>query len=198
LVIDLRNNFGGDAASGNKLLSFFVEEKHYFNIEKKKGKIFKYSTAGSRFGGVLNLFLGHFAASRRMTFNRRKTKSHLKPNTRNKFEGRVFVLTNGFTASTASNSASLFKYKTKATLIGEETGGGENNLNAYYTAVVKLPYSKIKIKIPQYSIDLNLMKNTGSGVKPNIEMDYTIKDIRIKKDLEMEKVINLVKQKNKT
>jgi hypothetical protein len=195
LVIDLRNNTGGDAASGYSLLSFFVQENHPIIIKKHKGKIFKYAIPSSKVGSIFNFFVGNLFASRIPTFKARVSKAKVRKNRKHNFEGSLFVITNGFTLSTASNVASLFKYKTNAALIGTETGGGENNLNAYFFPKIKLLYSKIEIQIPQYKIDLRLTKNKGSGVIPNVPISYFVQDILSKKDLEIKKIIEMISAK---
>jgi C-terminal processing protease CtpA/Prc len=179
------------------LLSFFVNENHYITVNKNKGEIFKYAIASSKMNSILNFLGGNLFASRHPTSNARESISRLKSSKKYCFKGNIFVVTNGFTVSTASNTAALFQYKTTATIIGVETGGGENNLNAYFFVTVKLPYSKIKIQIPQYRIDLNLTENKGSGVIPNVTINYRIKDIISKRDLEMEQIIQMVSEKQK-
>lgn len=195
LAIDLRNNTGGDAASGYALLSFFVQENHSITIKKQKGKIFRYAILSSKIGSIFNFLVGNLFASRIPTFKAGVSKAKVRKNKKIYFDGNLFVITNGFTVSTASNVASLFKYKTKAILIGTETGGGENNLNAYFFPKIKLPYSKLKIQIPQYKIDLKLKKNSGSGVVPNIPMTYSLQDILSNKDIEINKITELVSTK---
>lgn len=195
LVIDLRNNTGGDAASGYSLLSFFVQENHSIIIKKQKGKIFKYAIPSSKLGSIFNFLAGNLFASRYPTFKARVSKARVRKSKKHNFEGHLFVITNGFTLSTASNVTSLFKHKTNAIIIGTETGGGENNLNAYFFPKIKLPYSKIKIQIPQYKIDLKTTKSKGSGVIPNIPITYSVQDILSKEDLEIKKIIEMVSSK---
>jgi hypothetical protein len=195
LVIDLRNNTGGDAASGYSLLSFFVQENHYVSIKKHKGKIFKYAVPVSKVNSIANFMVGNLFSSRNFTCQARASKAKVKKSSNYTYEGDVFVVINGFTLSTASNVASLFKYKTKATIVGIESGGGENNLNAYFFPIIKLPYSKMKIQIPQYKIDLRLVKNTGSGVIPDVKVIYSLQDVIAKKDIELKKIIEMVSVK---
>lgn len=169
LIIDLRNNTGGDALSGYRLVSHFINATHKVIIKHHKGEMFKYATFKSKIGLTLNPLLGNLFSGRIPQFKDRKSYVKIKPRERI-YKGRVMVLTNGLTLSTASNVASLFKYKTNAILIGEETGGGENLLNAYVFQKIKLPNSKIKIQIPQYRVNLGLVNNTGSGVIPDKEI----------------------------
>lgn len=195
LVIDLRNNTGGDAASGYSLLSFFTQENHSVVIKKHKGKIFKYAAPSSKVAAVVNFFFGHLFASRIPTFKARESIVKVKKSKNYCFKGDVFIIANGFTLSTASNVTSLFKNKTNAIIVGQETGGSENNLNAYFFPIIKLPYSKIKIQIPQHKINLNLVENKGSGIIPHIPITYSIDDRISTDDLEIRKIIKMVSAK---
>ncbi len=174
LVIDLRDNTGGDAMSGYRLVSRFIKEKHRVDIQYHGGGIFKYAILGSKLKLVLNFFLGNLFSGRVPTFRENKSFINVKPKTRI-YNGKLYVLVNGLTLSTASNVAAFFKYKTDAVLLGEETGGGENSLNAYLFPKIRLPNSKITIQIPQYRINLGLSKKLGSGVVPDIRIDHKIK-----------------------
>ncbi len=173
LIIDLRYNTGGNAMAGYQLVSRFVNEKHRVNIQYHGGGIFKYAIFGSKVKLVLNSIVGPLFSERTPTYREGKSYINIKPQKRI-YTGKVYVLVNGLTLSTASNVASFFKYKTNATLLGEETGGGENNLNAYFFPKIRLPNSKIEIRIPQYRINLGLSDKIGSGVVPDIKIDNMI------------------------
>ncbi len=170
LIIDLRYNGGGDGMSGYKLVSRFINEKHKVNMQYHGGGIFKYATTKSKMMLTLNFFLGNLFSRRVPTFKNGKSYINVKPKKR-LYTGKVYVLINGLTASTASIVASFFKYKTDAILMGEETGGGENNVNGYCYPKIRLPNSKIEIRIPQYRINLGLSDKIGSGVVPDIKID---------------------------
>ena len=192
LVIDLRGNLGGDATSGNALASFFIKEPHQFTSKRHEAKIWKYAVLKSKFGVIINFLFGDLFASRRPTFKNGISISRIRSNPGQFSFKKLFVLTDGFTASTASNTASLFKYNTDAIMVGSETAGGESALNAFFFPVIKLPNSKIKIQIPQYHINLNIVQNKGRGVIPDVPVDYTIQDVLSGSDLEMNAVIKVI------
>ncbi len=174
LIIDVRDNTGGDGVSGFKLASRFMNEKQRINIQYHGGGIFKYATVGSKAMLVLNVFLGNLFSRRIPTFKERRSYINVKPR-RKIYTGKVYVLTNGFSASTTGIVASLLKYKSDAVLMGEETGGGENNVNGYVYPRISLPNSKIKIQIPQYRIDVGVTDRIGSGVVPDIKIDNMLR-----------------------
>lgn len=176
LIIDLRNNTGGDALSGYRFVSHFIDEKHKILIQHHRGEIFKYAIFKSKTGLILNSFLGNLFSGRIPLFKERRSYVKIKPREKI-YTGRVVVLTNGITLSTASNVASIFKYKTNAILVGEETGGGENLLYAYVFPKIKLPNSQIQIQIPQYRVNLDLANSAGSGVIPDKEISPDFQSI---------------------
>jgi len=192
-IIDLRNNTGGDAKSGYRLVSHFINEKHKVLIQRNKGNTFKYATLKSKIRLILNAIFGNLFSGRMPQFKDRKSFVTIKPKQKI-FTGKVYVLSNGFTLSTASNVASIFKYKTNAIIAGEETGGGERTLNAYFFPKIKLPNSKIEIQIPQYNIDLNLDGTIGSGVVPDIKLTNNFQNIITEGDWMLNELIQIINE----
>ena len=195
LVIDLRNNSGGNAQLGYNLVSFFIPEKHTVFVRTHNGEIFRYAKFSSKIGIVLNNLFGNFVSSRIPTFKNRISKVNVRSRKKRHFSGDVYIVTNGITLSTASNVASMLKHKTDAVLVGSETGGGEEQLNAYLNPKMVLPHSKIKIQIAQLAISLGVTEDVGSGVVPAIPIDYSPADIKEKCDLEMKAIIMHIKNK---
>ncbi len=189
LILDLRYNGGGDGQSGYKLASRFIKEKHRVNIQYYGWGIFKEAVFLSKIKLILNFFLGDLFSLRIPTFKEQRAFITLRPKPM-LYSGKVYVLVNGLTASTASTVASILKHKAGAVILGEETGGSENSLNGYIYPEIKLPNSGIKIKIPQYNINLGLSKKVGSGVVPDIKIDNRLeytgeKNALLKKAIEL-------------
>lgn len=193
IIIDLRDNTGGDAMSGYRFVSHFINEKHKVLIQHNKGNTFKYATLKSKIGLVLNAILGNLFSGRTPQFKDGKSYVSIKPKSKI-FSGDVYVLTNGLTLSTASNVTSIFKYKTNAIIAGEETGGGEKTLNAYSFPKIKLPNSKIEIQIPQYNIDLNMDGTVGSGVAPDIKLTNNFQNMISEDNWMLNKLIQIINE----
>jgi len=66
------------------------------------------------------------------------------------FMGKVFVLIDGGTFSTAADFCAVTHHLKRATFIGEETGGGYYGNNSGMQTVVTLPNSKTQIRVPMY------------------------------------------------
>lgn len=66
------------------------------------------------------------------------------------FMGKVFVLIDGGTFSTAADFCAVTHHLKRATFIGEETGGGYYGNNSGMQTILTLPNSKVRIRVPMY------------------------------------------------
>jgi C-terminal processing protease CtpA/Prc len=187
LVIDVRDNLGGSITNANNILRHILDEDFVIILERYRAPTFKYSNCSSRIGYVL------FSIKRSLELRKKykvgdikiaefKTRSARK----NNFDGQVYVITNGYSASSSSYLASLLKEKENAMIIGEESGGGAAGNNGLYYTTVQLPNSKIQVRVPYYWLDYQLIPDKGRGVMPDVPIRYDIEDFKDKKDLEME------------
>lgn len=113
---------------------------------------------------------------------------------KNNFSGNLFILINSMCASTTGHLSSILKHKNIGTLIGSETGATYScNAN---TTNFKLQHSRFNASVATkiYQTDVSgLVKN--QGIKPDYTISRTIDDVLKKKDLEMEKVEELIHNK---
>ena len=172
LVIDVRNNQGGDTKYSKYLLSHLLKDP-FVLVEgykkKRKGKVVK--SRGPQMG------------------------VHKPMSTT--FQGSVYVLTNGGSFSNTGIFCSVLRKHKRAVFIGEETGGSEFVLCGI-PKNVKLPNTGITIELPRLqflikSYDKEKLHGVipDFKVKPSIEnlvkgedpvIDYTFKLIKEKRD----------------
>jgi C-terminal processing protease CtpA/Prc len=118
----------------------------------------------------------------------------LLPKQKHHFKGKVYVLINGGSFSASALVSAYLKYKQKAVFIGEETGGAKEGCNAGVTPYYVLPHTKVKLRMPAFRIVHDVSPwISGRGIMPDYEVEYGIKDIFAKKDLELIKVKELLK-----
>jgi len=118
------------------------------------------------------------------------------PKKRKGFDGKLFVLTNGRSFSISGMVSSYLKYKANAIVIGEETGGTQTGSNAMLSGTVILPHTKTQIIVPLYHIHHQIkVPDTKRGLIPDFPIQYKVQDLINKKDLEMEKVREIVSGK---
>lgn len=194
LVIDLRDNGGGQVAYGMNLLSYLIDKPIKLSFDRKPNLIpLNFRFKMNIFTRITPLFLS-------LRFQDIPKHGRLRhyiisfPKKRNAFKGQVYVLTNGKSFSMSGVDATYLKYKSNAIIVGEETGGNIAGSNAIISGNIVLPNSKIQIFIPMYHIyhDINV-KNNGYGLMPDYPTYYTKDDVLKGVDVDLKKVMELVK-----
>ena len=193
LVIDLRENGGGQIADGMNLLSYLVPKTTWLPFDRKPNLI------------PLNprIKMGPFARISPILFSsfmpqwpkngRLRHYFVSVPKKKLLFKGNLYVLVNGKSFSMSAVTASYLKYKADATIIGEETGGNIAGSNAVLSGKLILPNSKIKMQIPIYHIYHNIdVTNNARGLMPDYPTHYTSEDILKSVDVDLKKVLELV------
>lgn len=159
LVIDLRNNYGGDPYCTSYLLQYLMEQPfRYF----RKGSTKWY-----------------------------KDLEQLLPIKQNRFKGNLYLLINGGCFSSTGHFLSLVKTHLNAVFVGQETGA-TFSCNANPTSFL-LTNTGIQVYVATkiYQTDVSgFSKN--EGIFPDYFITPKLNDILTNKDLEMEKVVQLI------
>ena len=170
LILDLRQNLGGNRKSAIELTKYLVDTTFRYSILQPKLEKKKYLNAkGKRY-----LFLSKLKYNLGGIFKGQKTslgkefKYSYTPKSQNHYDGNIYVLTDGFTASSSTMITSWLKQFTNATFIGSQASGGYNGNNGGSFPFITLPYSKIEIKFPAYRLILDKNSNQNSGIIPDI------------------------------
>lgn len=197
LIVDLRGNGGGNMFKGYKFISYFNDNLITgLNFGRKPGFIL--FDPAIDFDGWTRLSMLSFMLNP-LQYPSKHGWMHLFPFVakRNKYAGRVYVLTDGGTFSMASVVASKLKERCQATIIGEETGGGAAGSAGMATAKITLPNTKISITFNAYWTPSLIGKpDEGRGVTPHIEVQPTLEDILSNKDVSLEKVKSIIQSYN--
>ena len=194
LVIDLRDNGGGQINLGLNLLSYLIDKKTVLPFDKKINLTAfnpKYKMGfGMRIVPIM------FAIKPPERFKNKKLRHYFigHPKKRKQFKGQIYVLTNGKSFSMSGVVSSYLKYKSNATIIGEETGGNVAGSNAAISGKIVLPNSKVIVFIPLYHLYHDIpVENNGHGLMPDYPTHYSKEDIINGEDVDMKKVLELVK-----
>ncbi|MEM8892211.1 MAG: S41 family peptidase, partial [Bacteroidota bacterium] len=204
LILDLRNNEGGSEHHQMEFMSYLYGKpfKLYQNIylshldfRPLKEIIIERDPKDLLFNNddeymrkiSSNLWINNYKYSRNL---------NLQPPKENLFKGKLYVLINGSTFSSAADLAADIRKTTEATFIGEESGGTFEGPTGGNTIVVQLPHSKIMIRIsPNIHVGYMYQKHPiGRGVLPDYEIEYSIEDYLQRKDLELEKALELIRK----
>jgi hypothetical protein len=153
LVIDLRNNQGGDIENGVTLLSYLVN--HPFSVVEKYLEV-----DGS--------------AGNYQLRNTNGPSKGLHDPAENIFNGSLYVLINGGSFSNSGIVAAALKKYKRAVFVGEETGGN-NMVLAGFSKAFELPNSQLQIEIPtkQFLLDASLPLS-GRGTLPDFPIEKSL------------------------
>lgn len=187
LIIDLRDNGGGNGNIGAYLTSFIVDTATTYYLDKKTNSV-RYKEHIHKGQGLIisNQYILKDSTTQSYYF-----KVH--PNKKYNFNGNLYVIINGGTFSTGAYVSAVLKHKTRSTFIGEETGGSEYGIGGGIIGKLILPYSKVTIKFPMYRWRFNSTdKLNGTGVIPDIKLTCIPTDSMPKNDKELQRALDLI------
>lgn len=165
LILDLRGNGGGIM---QKYMAGFLTDSSYkyettmYMGKEKPNEYYKFKFNSQRISVAITRFLyTHFAKYNQIQY--------VSPH-KNRFSGKLYVLTNGFTFSAAANLATNLKHYSNAILVGEETGGSYL-LCSSGNLVLELPNSKLRMTInPLKFVNSVALQEHKGGVLPTFEV----------------------------
>ena len=187
LVIDLRQNPGGSGYWGFYLLDYLTDSSYRIanKFEFKVSEMMRESRYAFKAGNQLN----HVKNGEYLNVVNHQMRS---PHTTfSKFKGKTFLLISENTFSAGVVCAAVFKANQMGVVIGQETSGRESFGSDPVT--ITLPNSKLKGPIPLaiYTLPGN---NPDRGVIPDINVSRSIDDYNLGRDIELEKVKELIKE----
>lgn len=118
-------------------------------------------------------------------------KRPLKP-AENSYKGRVYVLTDGASFSTAGHLASLIKYHKLGTFIGEESGGGAVVTDAGKSITLKNTRLRVYYATSVFKTAVDGLP-AGQGVIPDYEVRSSLLDYLSGNDPQLQKAVELIK-----
>lgn len=200
LIIDIRENTGGNDEMAVELLGYLCEELIPFEREGR--------TRYLNFPELLKPYIKTWGNNPWFYELNPKIKTPINgyyifkenfANTQNKsdkeiYKGKTYLLVSSANTSLAFYTAYRFRTQKIGTLIGSETGGNLNDVNGGQIIFLTLPNSQVEIDFPVMG-GFSTSPQANSGVVPDIKIDYTFNDIISQKDLELERVLKLIKDK---
>ena len=196
LILDLRANGGGVDEYGAMLVSYFVSAPfRYFDHIKVttirpsfatwRSKTFEDLITGTRpapGGGFVVLPQLHSGVA--------EQKPSPSP-----FLGPLVVLIDGETFSTAADVSAQLRSLTKATFVGEETGGAFEGNTSGLNAHIVLPHSRLKLKIHMYGY-WNAVRGDqrGRGTIPDVPILTRTADLLRGSDLALDRALAIARK----
>ncbi len=207
LILDIRNNTGGRLSEIADLYGYLSDTSFVFmdktEVTMKTSLLHADYFKG---GGITSKLLKVVIAPIYYPFQFFRVKnidgnyfynseSSLQKIKDNAFKGKIYVLINGGCFSASSIISSNLKGSKRAIFVGEETGGTYNGTVAGQMPLIKIPNSKLNIKIalsacvPFYKTDV-----LGRGIFPDHEILPTLQDRINNVDPELNWVLNDLKK----
>ena len=212
LILDLRNNGGGYVSDANYLYSFLTTTNQPKAVMADKMKVnSKFSVTENLFnklgyiGNTIGLPFALYHYSKTL-FNTKKEKDgnyYYKAtnkkdllNQPKKYQGNIYVLTNGMSYSATCILGAALQNEGKAVFVGEETGGDYNGTVAGSFADFKLKNAKIGVFYGLLDFKPNTSRELkGRGIIPDVAIETNFNDIVNEKDPQLDWILNDIKTK---
>lgn len=176
LILDLRNNQGGDVQNGKFLLSRICARR--FQLVSAYYKVDKSSLS---------------RGERKIRPAKGPAMRFVQPK-KNAFSGRLYVLVNGGSFSNSGIVSSALQHDGRGIFIGDETGGNPHIICGNARSIT-LPNTGMQVEIStlRYVIR-NPSENTGRGLMPEHRVRPTVDDLIAGRDVELELALDLIKK----
>jgi hypothetical protein len=198
LIIDIRNNEGGDN-TGDYILSYIAMKT--IGGDDPDRRCYRYQTIPDSLLPYLDTWDTSFKKPKDPAkFSKNElglyeliTTSQpndgIEPRT-NGFRGNTFLLTNAKNSSAGYEMARNFRVANLGTIVGETTGGSQQGINGGEFFFLTLPHSQFEIDLP---LICNYHANKpDSGIAPDYEIKTTQHDICKNVDAQLEFVLRLI------
>ncbi|MFY7964080.1 MAG: S41 family peptidase [Chitinophagaceae bacterium] len=197
LIIDLRENGGGNVATSTLLTKYLKDSDYRIGDTvaaiSRKFQDKKYIKDWFGYWFIMNLTATKMNDG--LIHNRFYETHFFSPKTKHHFNGNIYIVQGGYTFSAATMFASTLKGQKNVTLVGEETGGGYYGNSAMHLPTIVLPNTKIKVGLPIYRLVMDKNRPKGNGIIPDIEIQPSSDAIKKGIDLKLMEIRKLIKQK---
>jgi hypothetical protein len=195
LILDLRDNGGGEDALGRILFGYLVDRPfRYYDDLVLNDRGFSFMRYTVDFDSI------PASAVEQRSDGRYRAKGHPNWGTQQPesphFAGRVYVLENGASFSTTCEFMSHVRDAGRATFVGEESGGAYVGNTSGGSVHLVLPHSGMQVGIPilRYDIAVAPARPFGRGILADVPVTYTIADVLAGRDNELATALELARK----
>lgn len=182
IIIDVRNNPGGDTKICAKLFSFFAQQpfitQEYSQVKKRNGfKFFRYCTNYNE--DVSDLFMEYEPLDSKDGYFDMNIDT-IYPDSEINFSGNLYVIANERSISAATLFAGLVHQYKRGIIVGRETGNTYHQMNALKFAQLQLPNSQIEITMPLVKCVFDTQERNipyGRGVLPHFLVNFSLEEL---------------------
>jgi hypothetical protein len=205
LIIDLRENGGGDLYNSFLLYSY-LSEKPYSEYKRVSSRI---HTLPHK-----DLLIEDFDPDDEVTikkqlkeeFTGRDNSGRFIPDSlmgqwtpdSSRYRGRVYIITNAEVMSSASYFTLLVKNSRRGVVVGVETCGGSYSGNGFKTLMYKLPATGIRFEFPYANLlYFNNSPKSGRGILPDYNVPDTYQSFSENEDQQLNFIVDSLLSKNR-
>lgn len=186
LILDLRNNGGGNLMSCNLLFRYLYPKAYQYTGRADMSTRY-FSTAKYADHFLINDLIGIlpliFVKKDSLGYYSKLPTDKLKKSKKYNYKGSLYVLINGYSFSATTLLAANLQEVKRGVFIGEETGGGYNQCTAGSIPYLSLPHTALKLRLPLKVIrPLHQRALYGRGVFPKYPVKTTLTDLLKKRD----------------
>lgn len=197
LIIDLRDNGGGDPKPTIKLIAHLYDKP--FTFYKRLSMVSRGLPDKQYYKeklGLLKVALP-FITKKEGDLYVLKGVAGLKGSKPAKpyYSGKTYFLTNPNSFSATGEVSAILKNYDRGLFIGEEAGGNPNQNTSGIMLPLELPNSKISVLMPMILFEMNVdFKNTGRGIIPDHIIRPSFEDVIEENDPVMDFTKELIKK----
>lgn len=195
LILDLRGNGGGVDLYGALLVSQFTDKPfRYFDrirvtTIRPSFATWKPHTFDNLRSGTVADPAGGYLVTSALHAGVAEQKPGRVP-----FLKDVVVLIDGGTFSTAADVAASLHHMKRAKFVGDESGGTAEGNTSGLNALIKLPNSKLGLKIPMFGYwNAVSLDKRGRGTQPDHRVDKTVADLLRGVDAQLQRSISIAR-----
>jgi hypothetical protein len=201
LILDIGDRGGGRELWGLEILSYLIDEP-YTPFKAVEFKTLDY-TVSQEYSNIswlkfnlTMLYLTFYKSDSTINWKNYRGLRPKKPK-KERFNGDIYMLIGGSTASATSDFASWVDELKIATIIGTETGGSYAGNTSNWEFEIDLPNSKFQLRLPLARYLNNVAeKELGRGVIPDYFVPTPLSDKLNDIDTQLNYTLTLIKERD--
>ncbi len=200
LIVDVRNNPGGDIKVLDRLLSCLLNEpsrnKGAMNWVPKRGGYASFEGCCLNYTHDMDIFPEYEPMPDGNGFFSLDECAKVEPDSTVQYHGRLYVLTNAGSVSAATLFPAEIVRNRRGVVVGRETATAYHYMNALKFADIRLPNSGFQFRIPLVRAVYDTTRNKripyGRGVLPDYPVELTRREIFEAPDSILTCALNLI------
>lgn len=178
LILDLRGNPGGSLHEANALLSYLLPDTFSMKFVRRSGRIHFNGHGNLGIKSLLSMLQFRWLPKKRKgsggtTWRQGETiitRYCFEPEKPLNYTGRLLVLMDGGTFSSAAYVSAQLRKAERAVLAGDESGGAARGCNAILIPTLTLAETRLRITMPLYFLDHEIIDPAFRGLCPEIPL----------------------------